>query len=91
MDRILKIENSAWSTKLTFAGIDFSTCMSAVSFTHSAEQGYPEVELRVDTGKFAEILAKTTDEDLQKAAQQIREYVEYYRECFVVKEVCRPE
>lgn len=91
MDRILKIENSGNTTKLTFAGIDFSKCIYGLDFNHYGQCGSPMLELKIDIVHFAKIIASCADEDLAKAASNILEYAEYYREYFGVNEICRPE
>lgn len=91
MNRILKIENSGHTSKLTFAGIDFSKCIYGLAFDHFGECDNPTLELKVDTYKFAKIIARCSDEDLAKAASEILEYAQYYREYFGVEKTCRPE
>lgn len=91
MDRILKIENSGRTTKLTFAGIDFSSCVYGLNFDHFGELDSPTLELKVDLVHFAEIIARCSDEDLRTAATKIQEYANYYREYFGINEICRPE
>lgn len=91
MERLLKIENSANTTKLSFAGLDMSTCIYGVRFDHFVESNNPQLEFKIDTIKFMKILAKTPDSDLRAAWNAIQECVSYYREYFGVSEICRPE
>lgn len=91
VDRILKIENSGRTTKLTFAGIDFSTCIYGLLFDHFGKSDSPMLELKIDIVRFAEIIARCSDEDLREAAAGIQEYANYYREYSGINKICRPE
>lgn len=91
MERLLKIENSANTTKLSFAGLDMSTCVYGVRFDHFVESNNPQLELKIDTIKFMKILAKAPDSDIRAAWNAIQKCVAYYREYFGVSEICRPE
>lgn len=91
MERILKIENSGSTTKLTFAGIDLSKCIYGLRFDHFGKHDNPMLELKIDIVHFAEIIARCSDEDLEKAAAGIQGYANYYREYFGINEICRPE
>lgn len=92
MDRILKIENSGRTTKLTFAGIDFSKCIKEAGFDQTGNNcENPELTLTISTVHFAEVLARASEEDLRKAWNAVQEYAEYYREYFGINKICRPE
>ena len=91
LERILKIENSANTSKVTFAGIDFSHCIYALRFDHYNQGRSPRIELEIDTAKFMKTLAHCSDEELRSASNAIAEQVEYYREYFGINKICRSE
>ena len=92
MERIIKIENSGRTTKLTFAGIDFSNCIKEAGFNQTGNNTEtPELTLTISTVHFMEVLARASEEDLSKAWKMVREHAEYYREYFGINEICRPK